>query len=51
MYHLDVPLQMITNQFLNQDFPGGTGDKNVPASVGDAGSIPGPRGYHKGRTT
>ena len=28
------------------DFPGGTVDKNPPASAGDTGSIPGPRRSH-----
>ena len=28
------------------DFPGDTVDKNLPASVGDTGSIPGPERFH-----
>ena len=28
------------------DFPGGTVVKNLPASAGDMGSIPGPGGSH-----
>ena len=28
------------------DFPGGTGDKNLPANAGDMGSIPGPGRFH-----
>ena len=51
MYHLDIPFQTITNQFLNQDFSGGTVDKNVPVSAADTGSIPGPGGCHKGQNT
>ena len=29
-----------------EDFPGGTVDKNLPASAGDTGSFPGPGRYH-----
>ena len=29
-----------------EDFPGGTGDRNLPASAGDMGSSPGPGRFH-----
>ena len=31
-------------------FPGGTVDKNVPATAGDTGSIPGPGRFHMPRS-
>ena len=31
---------------LSLDFPGGPGEKNPPADVGDTGSIPGPGRSH-----
>ena len=30
----------------DQDFPGGTVDRNLPANAGDRGSIPGPGRSH-----
>ena len=34
----------------NQDFPGGTVGKNLPASAGDMGLIPGPGIFHMPRS-
>ena len=31
---------------ISLDFPGGSVDKNPPASAGDTGSIPGPGRFH-----
>ena len=31
---------------INQDFPGSTVDKNVPADAGHMGLIPDPRRFH-----
>ena len=33
------------------DFPGGAVDRNLPASAGDMGSIPGPGRFHMPRGT
>ena len=33
-----------------KDFPGGTMDKNLPASAGDVGLIPGPGRFHMPRS-
>ena len=35
---------------ISWDFPGGTVDKNPPASAGDKGSVPGPRRSHMPRS-
>ena len=36
----------VTERSIAQDFPGGTVDKNLPASARDTGSIPSPGRFH-----
>ena len=40
----------ILNKMLTRDFSGGTVDKNLPASAGDTGLIPGPGESHTPRS-
>ena len=44
---LNITLHEINaNQNHNEDFPGGTVDKNLPANAGDMGSVSGPGRFH-----
>ena len=36
----------IMEKWIQEDFPGGTLVENLPANVGDTGSIPGPGRFH-----